>query len=136
MPDDPNPDVACPLYPVETTLTPESELCQVACQQYAQCTNDAIEVGFTCDATLCTSECNDRALVEQACSGLKPPDCQTSAIIQVEEIAGCSCCASQICGCQPNQATNEEIFVLNQLQRDLGVEPQCDINGTLCGTAP
>lgn len=135
IPDDPNPDVGCPLYPVETTLTPESELCQVACQEYSQCTSGEVQVGFTCDATLCTAGCNDLALVGDACSGLEPA-CQTAAIIQVETMAGCSCCASQICGCEANQVTNEEIFVLNQLQRDLGIVPQCDLNDTLCGTEP
>jgi hypothetical protein len=133
VPDDPNPDVACPLWPVETTLTPDSELCQVACQEYAQCTRGAIELGFTCDATLCTSECSDRGLVGLACSGLNPATCQLTAIAQVEEMAGCSCCASQICGCQPNAATDAAIYGLNKAQRKAGIETQCDVNQTLCG---
>jgi hypothetical protein len=75
-------------------------------------------------------------LGEQACSGLNPVACQLTTIAQVEELAGCSCCASQICGCQPDVATNEEIFVLNEQQREMGITPQCDINGTLCGAPP
>jgi hypothetical protein len=66
-------------------------------------------------------------------------------IMLVEALAECSCCASQVCGCDNindniNQATNSEIYYLNQQQRqpvpddpDVGIVPQCDINFTLCG---
>ncbi len=46
----------------------------------------------------------------------------------------CSCCASQLCGCPSDSPTNIEISALNQQQRDRGITPQCDVNGTLCGT--
>jgi hypothetical protein len=141
IPDDPNPDVACPLLlppplPDYPTLT-GSELCQQACQEYTQCTRDeGVEVGFVCDAALCTQQCDDLGLVKQACSGLSPAKCQLDSIIAVEEIAQCSCCASQICGCEANTVTNEEIYAVNQAQRDVGIVPQCDINQTLCGEQP
>ena len=116
IPDDPNPDIACPLLPGPPgpsdypTLT-GSELCTKACREYAQCTRDEdVQVGFVCDAALCTSECDDLGLVGQACSGLNPTKCQINSIIAVEEIAECSCCASQICACEPNTATNQEIY--------------------------
>jgi hypothetical protein len=135
IPDDPNPDVGCPLLPEEGSFSDDfdqsGELCQQVCHEYSQCTRNEIEIGYTCDATLCTVGCNDLGLAGEACSGLA--DCQTDAILQLEAAAGCSCCASQICGCEPNAATNAEITVLNDLQREVGIEPQCDLNGTLCG---
>jgi hypothetical protein len=39
-----------------------------------------------------------------------------------------------LCGCQPNAQTNTAIASLVRRQRNLGIAPQCDINGTLCGT--
>jgi hypothetical protein len=55
-------------------------------------------------------------------------------IALVESLANCSCCASQICGCDtPNDQTNQAVYRLNQEQRDQTIKPQCDINGTLCG---
>ena len=36
----------------------------------------------------------------------------------------------------PSRKTNKAIFALNQQQRDRGIKPQCDINGTLCGQGP
>ena len=133
IPDDRNPDVGSPLWPVDTTLTPDSPICQQVCGEYESCTRNRIELGFTCDATLCTSGCSDQDLVKDACDGLSPPACQLSSIIAVEEMAGCSCCASQICGCEPNERTNEKIYRLNERQRLRHIEPQCDKNGTLCG---
>jgi hypothetical protein len=88
--------------------------------------------GFTCDAILCTNQCNDRNLVGAACNGLS--GCSLAAVIKAEEAAHCSCCASQLCGCEPNGPTNAAIADLNQQQRDRGITPQCDINGTLCGS--
>jgi hypothetical protein len=90
------------------------------------------QAGFTCDATLCTDQCNDRDLVSTACSGLA--GCDISEIVKAETAADCSCCASQLCGCDPSAETNKAISALNQQQRDRGITPQCDINGTLCGT--
>jgi hypothetical protein len=51
----------------------------------------------------------------------------------LEVEAGCSCCASQICGCDANPKTEQAIFDLNKRQRNRGITPQCDINDTLCG---
>jgi hypothetical protein len=140
IPDDPNADVACPLLPSPVPDYPNltgSELCTKACQEYTQCTRgDEVQVGFVCDAALCTAECNDLGLVGQACAGLNPSVCSLDAILAVEAIAECSCCASQICGCEANTITEQEISTINQAQIDAGITPQCLINGTLCGDPP
>jgi len=60
--------------------------------------------------------------------------CDISEIVKAETAAQCSRCASQLCGCAADQKTDKAIFSLNQRQRDLGITPQCDTNGTLCGT--
>jgi hypothetical protein len=70
--------------------------------------------------------------VQTACAGLAA--CDVTEIIKAEAAAECSCCASQLCGCSRNSRTNGEITVLNQLQRKRGITPQCDVNGTLCGS--
>jgi hypothetical protein len=70
--------------------------------------------------------------VGKACSGLA--QCNLSEIIKAETAAECSCCASQLCGCSADSKTNTAIAALNQQQRDRGIKPQCDINGTLCGS--
>jgi hypothetical protein len=107
----------------------------LACQQYAECKRDnEIEIGLTCDLTLCTATCNDRGLIGPACDGLG--SCAKDAIMAVEELAQCSCCATQICGCEANAQTQVAVYELNQVQREAGITPQCDINGTLCGTPP
>jgi hypothetical protein len=124
----------CPLYDPATTVLPPGTDCDAVCNGYA-CSHNGIEPGFTCDATLCTSQCNDRDLVAQACSELSQcPSAALAAIIALESAAGCSCCASQLCGCEPNDRTSAAIFDLNQAQRDREITPQCDVNGTLCGT--
>jgi hypothetical protein len=126
---------ACPLYVSgTTTLPPNSGVdCSVVCDEYSSCRQKGgVQTGFTCDATLCTDDCSDRNLVGTACAGLAK--CDVSEIIKAETAADCSCCASQLCGCGPNAQTNTEIATLNQDQRDLSIKPQCDINGTLCGT--
>ncbi len=133
LPDAPG-AAGCPLYvPGTTVLPPNSGVdCVKVCDEYATCQNTApIQTGYTCDATLCTDECNDRYLVGTACSGLS--NCDISEIIKAETSAECSCCASQLCGCNPDGKTNKTIFALNQKQRDRGITPQCDVNGTLCG---
>ena len=79
----------------------------------------------------CTSRCNDRNLVGEACSGLQ--GCEISEIVKLEAEVGCSCCASQICGCEANNKTEQTVFGLNERQREKGITPQCDTNGTLCG---
>ena len=57
-------------------------------------------------------------------------------MLRLETEVGFSCAASQICGCAPKKETNDEIYNLNESQRERGISPQCDLNGTLCGTAP
>lgn len=134
LPDAPG-GVGCPLYvPGSTVLPPDSGVdCIKVCNEYNTCLQKgAVQVGYTCDATLCTDECNDRDLVGTACSGLS--SCDISEIVKAETAAQCSCCASQLCGCDPDSNTNTAITALNQQQRDRSITPQCDINGTLCGS--
>jgi len=125
----------CPLLTAPVPPPIQSAACKKVCDQYRNCQRPGgVEIGFTCDATLCTSSCNDTNLVQEACTGLQR--CDISAIVKMEADIGCSCCASQICGCQPNEVTSEQIFLLDQAQRNRGLVPQCDLNGTLCGTGP
>lgn len=134
LPDAPG-AMGCPLYvPGTTQLPPDSGVdCTKVCNEYNTCKQtNGVQTGYTCDATLCTDECNDRDLVGTACSGLGK--CQLSEIIKAETAAECSCCASQLCGCGADGKTNTAIFTLNQQQRDRGITPQCDVNGTLCGS--
>jgi hypothetical protein len=132
IPDAPVNAGGCPLLTEDIPTPPPGVDCEEVCQEYTGCQNSSgIELGFTCDATLCTSTCNDRGLVGQACSGLQ--NCDISEIIALEDEVGCSCCASQICGCTASSSTDNEIFSLNQKQRNRGITPQCDVNGTLCG---
>jgi hypothetical protein len=134
LPDAPG-GLGCPLYaPGSTMLPPDSGVdCAKVCDEYDTCLQPkGAQAGFTCDATLCTDECNDRDLVSTACNGLA--GCDISEIVKAETAAQCSCCASQLCGCDPSPKTNKEISALNQQQRDRGIKPQCDINGTLCGS--
>lgn len=124
----------CPLFDASMSV-PAGTDCKAICKAY-KCQDDAgIESAYTCDATLCTGECNDRNLLSAACSGLS--NCPTkglAAIAKLEGAVGCSCCASQLCGCEPNRKTNRAVFSLDALQRNLGITPQCDVNDTLCGT--
>ena len=133
VPDAPG-SLGCPLYTPGQMLPPGSGVdCTVVCQEYDTCFAKAgTQAGYTCDSTLCTDECNDRDLLQPACSGLS--GCDISEITKAETAASCSCCASQLCGCSPDTPTNKAIFALNQEQRDRGITPQCDVNGTLCGT--
>ncbi len=134
LPDAPG-GVGCPLYvPGSTMLPPDSTVdCAKVCDEYDSCTQSGgTQAGYTCDATLCTDECTDRDLLNPACSGLSR--CDISEIVKAETAATCSCCASQLCGCNPTAKTNAAIFELNAQQRDRGIKPQCDINGTLCGS--
>jgi hypothetical protein len=135
LPDSPG-GVECPLYVPGTTMLPlDSGVdCGRVCNEYNTCRNEAggaIQVGYTCDATLCTDQCNDRDLLGKACTGLST--CDISEIVKAETAALCSCCASQLCGCSASRKTNDAITILNQDQRNRGIKPQCDINGTLCG---
>jgi hypothetical protein len=133
LPDAPG-SVGCPLYKPGQTLPPGSGVdCTRVCAEYNTCIGSAgAQTGYTCDSTLCTDECNDRDLVQTACAGLS--GCDISEIIKAETAASCSCCASQLCGCSADVATNKVIFALDADQRNRGITPQCDINGTLCGT--
>jgi hypothetical protein len=134
LPDAPG-GFGCPLYVSGTTmLPPDSGVdCAKVCDEYHSCLQPkGAQAGFTCDATLCTDECNDRDLVSTACSGLS--GCDISEIVKAETAADCSCCASQLCQCDPSAKTNKAISALNQQQRDRSIKPQCDINGTLCGS--
>lgn len=132
IPDAPESLGGCPLIPQDIPPPPPNIDCGQVCDEYEDCRSArGIEIGYTCDATLCTSQCNDRDLVGEACSGLQ--SCEVSEIIKLEEEVGCSCCASQICGCDANTATEHAVFDLNERQRERGITPQCDINDTLCG---
>jgi hypothetical protein len=125
----------CPLYKPGVTVLPSGSGvdCAKVCGEYDTCKQaKGAQAGYTCDATLCTDECTDRNLLGPACSALST--CDISEIAKAEGAAQCSCCASQLCDCSPDQKTNKEITVLNERQRKLGITPQCDINGTLCGT--
>jgi hypothetical protein len=110
----------------------------------------SVQVGYTCDSTLCTTvglgqdlplplsiTGTARAgLIGAGCSGIQDID-GLQAITQLEELAQCSCCASQVCGCAGiddiNAATQSEISSLNQAQEAIGITPQCQLNDTLCG---
>jgi hypothetical protein len=134
LPDAPG-ALGCPLYvPGVTMLPADSGVdCAKVCDEYHSCLQPkGAQAGFTCDATLCTDECNDRDLVSVACGGLA--GCDISEIVKAEIAADCSCCASQLCGCDPSVESNKAISTLNQQQRDRGITPQCDVNGTLCGS--
>lgn len=132
-PDSPTDD-GCPLLPRGSLPSvPSGVSCQEVCSEYKQSNHNGIQVGFTCDATLCTAD-SDPALVINACDGLAKHS--VSEILKLEVAVGYSCSASQICGCKPNKKTNEEIWRLNKAQHDLGIKPQCEQNGTLCGTKP
>ncbi len=133
IPDAPESLGGCPLLTKNDIPDPPANIdCNQVCQEYDDCQgSDGIEIGFTCDATLCTSACNDQDLVDLACTGLQA--CAPTEIIKLEEEVGCSCCASQICGCDANSKTEQAVFDLNKRQRNRGITPQCDINDTLCG---
>lgn len=128
--------ISCPLYvnSETTTLPPNSGVnCSIVCQEYNTCLNPSgIQVGYTCDASICTTEKKD--IFVPACSGLQK--CDISEIMKAEFAAGCSCCASQLCGCNANSATQNKIWEVNAAQVLNGDTPQCEQNGTLCGTQP
>ncbi len=146
----------CPLYDpakdYSKEIAPGSAICTKVCNAYktsAQTKTNA-QAGYTCDSTLCTTmgigqptngtfnptQKTQAALSFQACNGLKNIN-GIQEIMLVETLAGCSCCASQVCGCDgPDEVSNAAIYDLNQEQRNNGIVPQCDINGTLCGKKP
>jgi hypothetical protein len=133
IPDAPPDQCGCPLYSSSTALPPGSGVdCDKVCQQYDTCLKGDVQLGYTCDATLCTSSTN--TLVLDACLGLQ--NCDLSEIFKAESAADCSCCGSQLCNCDASDATENKVFELDAAQRAQGETPQCDINGTLCGEAP
>ena len=124
----------CPLLapdPPVIPAVPSNISCKDVCSEYKKSNDGGVEIGYTCDATLCTASPEDADLVDEACSGLGKHD--ISEIIRLETAVGYSCSASQICGCEPKKKTNQKIFELNARQRLRGITPQCDLNGTLCG---
>jgi hypothetical protein len=146
-------DKGCPLYSPTTSypVTAGSTLCADVCKSYKTGLRQstAIQVGFTCDSTICTatgigqstaSSTNPLAkatLVKNACTGLSTLS-GLQAILALEAADQCSCCASQVCGCDEggtdiDAPTQAQMTELNAAQRALGITPQCDINGTLCG---
>jgi len=133
IPDAPESIGGCPILMKNEIPAPPSNIdCSKVCREYEDSQDvSGIEIGFTCDATLCTSACNDRDLVDIACSGLQALG--VTEIIKLEVEVGCSCCASQICGCDANSETEQAVFDLNRRQRNRDIKPQCDINDTLCG---
>ena len=152
---------SCPLYSPMTQypVAQGSPLCQKVCAAYRNDTRtDAngsptnIQVGYSCDAALCTTLGNGQSspvqvdplakadLLQNACSGLAGQS-GLRAILALEQLDHCSCCASQVCGCANagtdiDPDTQAEIAGLNAAQQQLGITPQCQINGTLCGAEP
>ncbi len=166
-PIDPLPDGACvpdvpgakstcglfdPTKDYAAILDPRGALCTNVCSAYASAlqADGAAQVGYTCDATLCTTlgigqDNNDNfppaamdraALLGAACNGIDAMN-GIDSVMLVETLAECSCCASQVCECDGmSAATQGEVGALNQQQRNVGIWPQCDINQTLCGATP
>ena len=156
------PDVAgdkgCPLYSPVTQypVAKGHPLCRSVCEAYrtgisqsASKSPTGVQVGYSCDATLCTTvgigqtapppvnPLGKANLLRQACGGLAELS-GLQAILALEKIDQCSCCASQVCGCDNagsdiDAATQAEIAKLNAEQERLEITPQCQINGTLCG---
>jgi hypothetical protein len=73
VPDAPG-SLGCPLYESGQTVLPPGTDCAAICEAYACAPNGTIEPGYTCDSTLCTSQCNDLSLVIDACGAAVPED--------------------------------------------------------------
>lgn len=154
IPDSPG-DKGCPLYDPgnEYNVKPGGALCTNVCAAYkgSRTVLDPKQVGYTCDATLCTTlgiaqddnpsfpppAPDQAALLAKACSGIGSV-AGMKDILLLEELEECSCCASQVCQCDSfedniNAETETAIAELNAAQSQAGVVPQCDINQTLCG---
>jgi hypothetical protein len=152
-------DNGCPLYSPTTQypVSAGSPLCREVCQAYRGSTlQSAIpssprgsQVAYTCDAALCTTlgigqssppsppPLRKAALLQNACSGIAQQS-GLKAILALEQLDQCSCCASQVCGCDKagldiDGQTQADISELNTRQKELEITPQCEINGTLCG---
>jgi hypothetical protein len=158
LPDAPD-GKGCPLYSATTSypVTKRNPLCHDVCEAYRHSVTQAsrqsaprgVQVAYTCDAALCTTlgigqtsppprdPLRKAALLRNACGGLSELD-GLRAILTLEQIDQVSCGASQVCGCaQPgadiSADTQAEITALNKGQEAIGIEPQCQLNGTLCG---
>lgn len=144
------PEAGCPLYSSTSgsSFDPGSPICKAVCEAYGTPNSSGSQTAYACDSTLCTalgigqqlplaaSSVERLGLIEKACKGIQSLD-GLALIAQVRSVAGCSCCASQLCGCADpgdiNDKTNRKIYHLNKAQQTLGITPQCAINGTLCG---
>jgi len=157
------PDMAggkgCPLYTPGATypVSKGSPLCKQVCDSYrndmragtATAPGKGVQIPYSCDAAICTTlgigqsaspppnPLKKANILQNACSGLSS-QAGLQAIMTLEEIDQCSCCASQVCGCANpgtdiNADTQVEIGKLNAQQEQIGITPQCQINGTLCG---
>ncbi len=158
LPDAPD-GKGCPLYSAQTyyPVTKRSPLCREVCADYRagirpssnRSAPRGIQIGYTCDAALCTMLGNGQTkppehdpllkaeILQNACGSLSELN-GLRAILALEQIDQVSCGASQVCGCDTpgrdiDAATQAEIAALNKEQETVGVTPQCLINGTLCG---
>jgi hypothetical protein len=158
LPDAPAPK-GCPLYSAETRypIAKHSRLCREVCESYRSGVTRSlpasgwrgVQTAYTCDAALCTTlgigqsvppphtPVRKADLLRNACGGLSELN-GLRAILALEQIDQVSCGASQVCGCdQPgtdiSADTQAVITRLNTQQQAIGIEPQCRINGTLCG---
>lgn len=149
----------CPLYAAQTDypLTRGSALCRRVCEAYRTGLRQSrrrqdgrgVQIAYTCDAALCTTigigqtgtpprdPAREAALLQNACGGLSGLS-GLRDILALEQIDRVSCGASQVCGCdEPGRdidaRTQAEITGLNRGQQAIGIKPQCQINGTLCG---
>lgn len=157
------PDMAggkgCPLYSPTTSypVSRGSALCKQVCESYKNSirqgtstpSSKGVQVAYSCDAALCTTlgigqttqspsnPLKKASLLKNACGNLAEQS-GIQAILALEMADGCSCCASQVCGCSNagvdiDAETQVEIAKLNAKQERLQITPQCQINGTLCG---
>ncbi|VTZ28243.1 conserved hypothetical protein [Methylocella tundrae] len=157
------PDMAggkgCPLYSPTTSypVSRGSALCKQVCESYKNSirqgtstpSSKGVQVAYSCDAALCTTlgigqttqspsnPLKKANLLKNACGNLAEQS-GIQAILALEMADGCSCCASQVCGCSNagvdiDAETQVEIAKLNAKQERLQITPQCQINGTLCG---
>jgi hypothetical protein len=108
---------------------------------------DEIQIGYTCDATLCTTlgigqglifnlkPIDQIELLNNACSGIQDMG-GMSQIILVKRWLHAAAAPARSAADNINDATNQKVFDLNQQQKNAGITPQCDIpsNGTLCGS--
>ena len=146
----------CPLYDPAATypITKGSPLCRQVCKAYRSGVRQSTRAARASRSpTVAMPPCAPRSASARPppppaplrTAGLLTPACgdldQQSgikAILALETANNCSCCASQVCGCDDpgkdiDAATQTLIGELNAAQVKLGITPQCEINGTLCG---